>query len=75
MGRNVATPPKVNFGHILFQLPLSIQSFIRKLGNLWKRIINAKAAISFNKVCLSEEILPNYCNINIYIVILHEATK
>ena len=66
---NVATPPKVNFGHVMFQLPPSIRSVLRKTENLWKKIINAEDAISFNKVCLSEDILPNYSNIYIYIYI------
>jgi hypothetical protein len=43
--RNVATTPKVKFGQVIFQLPPTI----RRIESLSKKIINAEAAISFNK--------------------------
>jgi hypothetical protein len=33
------------------------------MESLSKKIMNAEAAISFNKICLSEDILPSYTNI------------
>jgi hypothetical protein len=58
--RNAATAPKVNFGQVIFKLPPTI----RRIESLSKKIISAEAAISFNKICLSEDILPNYTDIN-----------
>jgi hypothetical protein len=61
--RNVATTQKVNFGQVIFQLSPTIKRIVRKIESLSKKIINAGAAISFNKICLSDDILPNYTNI------------
>jgi hypothetical protein len=63
--RIVATTPKVNFGQVIFQLPPTIRRIARRIQSLSKKIINAESAISFNKNCLWEDILPN--NTNIYI--------
>jgi hypothetical protein len=52
----VATTPKVNFGQVIFQLPTAIRRIDRRIESLSKKIINAEAAISFNKICLSEDI-------------------
>jgi hypothetical protein len=57
--RNVATAP--------FKLRPTIRRIVRKIESLLKKIINAEAAISFNKIRLLEDILPNYTNINICI--------
>jgi hypothetical protein len=35
------------------------------MESLSKKIINSEAAISFNMICRSEDILPNYTNIYI----------
>jgi hypothetical protein len=64
--RNIATTPKVNFGQVIFQLPSTIRRIVRRIESLSKKIINAEAVISFNKICLSEDILPNYTNIYIW---------
>jgi hypothetical protein len=65
--RNVATTPKANFGKLIFELPPTIRRMVWRVESLSKKIINAEAAISFKKICLSEDILSNYTNINIYI--------
>jgi hypothetical protein len=39
---------KVNLGQVIFQLPPTI----KRIVSLSKKIINAEAAISFNKICL-----------------------
>ena len=62
---NVATTQKVLLGQILFQSPHNIQSAIWRFESLRKKIFNAEAA--FNRICLSEDILPKYTKFNIYI--------
>ena len=40
----------------------------RKFESLIKKICNRKWAVVFNRACLKEELIPNYCR-NIYIYI------
>ena len=56
MGKNITLSPKVNFSLILVQLPPTIRSIVRRIETLWKKIINAEAAIALNQIFLSKDI-------------------
>jgi hypothetical protein len=47
---------------ILFPITRTIAQKIE-----WGKIINAEAAVPFNKICLMEDILPKCAYINVYI--------
>lgn len=54
----------MNFGDIIYTLPPPTRRIARRIESIWKKLINAEAALSFNKICLEEDILPKYTNIN-----------
>ena len=49
----------MNLGEIIFILPPQIvdRSVVRRMESVWRKIINADAAVSFNKICLEEGVL------------------
>ena len=44
-----------------------LKKLIRKIENLENKLVNARVAIVFNKICLNENLLPTFTNIYIYI--------
>ena len=48
----------VNFGNILFSLPLEEKNLARKLEKLLYKLNAAEAAAVYNKICLQEGLLP-----------------
>jgi hypothetical protein len=57
---------KINFPEIIFtQCPIS-RRIARKIELIGRKVINAEAAVSFNKICLEEDILAKYTVINVY---------
>ena len=55
-------------GQLLFRLPPSDKSTFRRLESLEKKLINALNAVTYNEICLKENLLPKYTNI-----ILHSS--
>ena len=59
----------LNIGQLLNLLDNVNKNYVRKLEKLNKSFVNNKYGIYFNKICIDEELLPNYTNIYIYIYI------
>ena len=59
------------FRTCLYIQPDNIKKQVRNIGNLEKKLANARVAIVFNKTCLNENLLPTFTNIYIYIYIAH----
>lgn len=57
----------MNFGSVLFNHNEDNKKIIRNIESLNKKIINAKLSVLFNKTCISNNLLPSYTNIYIYI--------
>ena len=55
-----------SFGNIVFSLPPTEKKLARKIENLEKKIINAKFAVSFNRKCIQENLLPKFTNIRLH---------
>ena len=55
-----------SFGNIVFSLPPTERKLARKIENLEKKIINAKLAVSFNRKCIQENLLPKFTNIRLH---------
>ena len=53
-------------GSLLQQLRNDEKKLIRDIENVHKKICNAQCAITFNNVCLRENILPGYTNIRLH---------
>jgi hypothetical protein len=50
----------MNFGEIIYSLPPFTRGIARKIESICKKIINAEAAVVFNKIYLEEDILLKY---------------
>ena len=48
------------FGNIIFNLPREEKTLIRKLEKAHIKLNHCLTAISFNKACIKEGLLPNY---------------
>jgi PHD/YefM family antitoxin component YafN of YafNO toxin-antitoxin module len=55
-----------NFGDTLHTLPPNIRVIVRKMERSIIKVLNAEAAVSFNTICLKENIFPNYTKINVH---------
>ena len=62
-GRNVA---QSSFGQLLGALPIAKRELVRKIEKNNQKLNNAEVALSFNLVCLKENILPGYTNIKLH---------
>ena len=56
----------MSFGSVLNNLNLEEKKQTRNLEKLSKKLINAKAAVTFNQICLDNNLLPNYSNIRLH---------
>ena len=56
--------PERNLGQLLYQLPAEVKTLIRKLEKFLYKLNAAETAITFNKVCMKEGLLPKYNNNN-----------
>ena len=55
----------MSYGEILFNLAPNTKTLLRKKENIMKKIINCESAITFNEICIRENLLPIYTsNIN-----------
>lgn len=59
----------MSFGDILFEHSADTRKTIRAIESINKKLINAKAAFSFNDHCIRNSLLPAFTNIYIYIYI------
>ena len=50
--------PQLNFGEILFGLPMEVKRTARKIEKLLYKANSVSTAISFNEMCLKEGLLP-----------------
>ena len=50
----------MSFGSVLNNLNLEEKKQTRNLEKLSRKLINAKAAVTFNQICLDNNLLPNY---------------
>ena len=55
-----------NFGQLLHSLPQDQRNIVRQLEKTTNKISNVEISISFNLVCLQENILPGYTNFKLY---------
>lgn len=53
----------MSFIELIFNVPQSLRALFRKLENIEKKLISTNWSITFNKVCLKENILPTYTTI------------
>ena len=53
----------MTFGNLLFNVPVDLRKLYRKLEDTRKKLLKAKWSITFNNVCLKENIMPNYSRI------------
>ena len=60
----------MSFGDIIFQHSSDNKKIVRNIERLNKKITNAKLSVLFNQTCISNNLLPSYTNIYIYIYIL-----
>ena len=66
-----------NYGEVINTLTEENKRLIRYMENTSRKIINTKQAITFNEICVRENLLPIY-TLNIYIYIhltLHYRAK
>ena len=57
----------MNFGELINHQPEILKKLLRKIGNLEKKLVNARDAVVLNGTCLNENLLPIFTNIYIYI--------
>ena len=50
----------MTYGHTIGQLPIEARNILRKREKIEKKLCNNKLAISFNEICLRENLLPTY---------------
>ena len=55
-----------NFGSLLHQVSPNTRRLVRNIEQTNNKIINCEVAISFNLVCLKEDILPGYTNLKLH---------
>ena len=58
--------PERNLGQLLYQLPAEVKTLIRKLEKFLYKLNAAETAITFNKVCMKEGLLPKYTNLRLH---------
>ena len=47
----------MNFGEVIFILPPQIRSVVRRMESVWRKIINAEAAVSFNNIYIYQYLI------------------
>ena len=55
-----------SFGQLLFSLTPDQRRVVRRYENEAKKLNNAKHAVVFNELCVKENLLPKYSNINLH---------
>ena len=55
-----------SLGQLLYSLTPDQRNTVRRLENETKKLNNAKHAVVFNDVCIKENLLPKYSNINLH---------
>ena len=58
----------MSLGSVLFEHTEDNKKAIRSIESLKRKIINGKAALSFNEHCHKNNLRPSYANIYIYIL-------
>ena len=53
----------MNFGDILFDVPIVLRHLFRKLESTDKRLISNKWSTTFNRICLKENLMPKHTTI------------
>ena len=61
----------MTYGALLFEAPIELRRTVRKIEDTSKKLISKKWSITFNNVCLKENILPNYNRIYIHSIYTH----
>lgn len=54
----------MNFGQLLYSLPNDKKKLARQIEKVNNKINKAKTSLVFNKMCIQENLLPTYTNIN-----------
>ena len=57
---------RVNIGRLLFSLPLQEKSLIRKLEKVYYKLNAAETAVTFNRTCINEGLLPSYTKLRLH---------
>ena len=57
---------RVNIGNLLFSLPLQERSLIRKLEKVYYKLNAAETAVTFNRTCINEGLLPSYTKLRLH---------
>ena len=68
--RAESTRDAYNYGQYINQFPPNTIKVIREFERIQKKICWHKMSITFNEICINEEMLPIYIYIYIYIYIL-----
>ena len=55
----------MSYTNLLFNLPMNLLRLFRQLENTKKKICKAEWSTIFNNVCLQENLLPSYTQINL----------
>ena len=55
----------MNYGEILMRVPENTRKELRNYENKNKKLIEIKWSISFNNICLNENILPKYTGVKL----------
>ena len=53
----------MDFGNLLYRVPVELRKLYRKLESTDKKIIRNKWSMTFNNVCLKENIMPTFSRI------------
>ena len=56
----------MTFVELLHTVPRDLRALFRKLENIEKKLIATKWSITFNNVCIKENIMPDYVYTYIY---------
>lgn len=48
---------------LIYQLQENEKKIIRRKERLQRKLVKAKHAVTYNKICISEKLLPSYTNI------------
>ena len=53
----------MSYGRLLHSVPDGLRTLVRNYENINKKLINIKWSLEFNSICLKEDMLPQYSNI------------
>ena len=65
----------MNYLNLLHQAPTEIKSNLRELETLYQKSIKNKWSMTFNDVCLKENLLPKYTNFRLYDPALRDSRE